>query len=75
MLQDSTLPGQNRLVTLGRLALIGPAETLDPSFAKQRRKLALLAVLALARRPLARDYLIEMFWGDQDEERARHSLS
>src|SRR3712207_8580392 len=48
---------------------------LDPSFGRQRRKLALLAVLALARRPLSRDYLVEMFWGDQDEERARHSLS
>jgi DNA-binding SARP family transcriptional activator/TolB-like protein len=32
-------------------------------------------VLALVRRPLARDSLVAMFWGDQDEDRARHSLS
>ena len=41
----------------------------------QRRKLALLALLALARRPVTRDALVEMFWGDEEEERARHSLS
>lgn len=35
----------------------------------------MLAVLAVERRPLSRDLLVEMFWGDQDEERARHSLS
>jgi DNA-binding SARP family transcriptional activator/TolB-like protein len=64
-----------RLVTLGRLALLGPAGKEDAALGKQRRKLALLAVLALARRPLTRDGLVEMFWGDQDEQRARHSLS
>lgn len=64
-----------RLVTLGRLTLVGPSGEEDPSLAKQRRKLALLAVLAMARRAVARDALVEMFWGDQDEARARHSLS
>jgi DNA-binding SARP family transcriptional activator/TolB-like protein len=64
-----------RLVTLGRLALLGPAGKEDAALGRQRRKLALLAVLALARRPLTRDALVEMFWGDQDEQRARHSLS
>ncbi len=64
-----------RLITLGRLTLVGPTGEEDASLAKQRRKLALLAVFATARRPLSRDALVEMFWGDQDESRARHSLS
>ncbi|HET7549781.1 MAG TPA: BTAD domain-containing putative transcriptional regulator, partial [Gemmatimonadaceae bacterium] len=64
-----------RLITLGRLALLSPSGVEDAELGKRRRKLALLAVLARAGRPLERDYLIEMFWGDQDEERARHSLS
>lgn len=64
-----------RLVTLGRLALLHPDGTEDPALGKRRRKLALLAVLARAEHPLERDFLIEMFWGDQDESRARHSLS
>ncbi|MFN2317947.1 MAG: BTAD domain-containing putative transcriptional regulator, partial [Gemmatimonadales bacterium] len=40
-----------------------------------RQKLALLAVLAMSKRPLSRDQLVGMFWGDQPDERARHSLS
>ena len=64
-----------RLITLGRLALIGSAGDADPSLAARRRKLAVLAVLAMARRPMSRDQLAEMFWGGQPEERARHSLS
>jgi DNA-binding SARP family transcriptional activator/TolB-like protein len=64
-----------RLVTLGRPTLRGAAGDEDASLAKRRRKLALLAVLAMARRPVARDTLIELFWGEQDEARARHSLS
>ena len=76
MLSDNILPnGRHRLVTLGRLALLAPDGGEDPSLARQRRKLALLAVLALARRPLTRDYLVGMFWGEQEEARARHSLS
>jgi DNA-binding SARP family transcriptional activator/TolB-like protein len=67
--------GRFRLLTLGRLTLLCPAGQEDAALGKQRRKLALLAVLALARRPLTRDALVEMFWGDQDEQRARHSLS
>ena len=64
-----------RLVTLGRPTLRGSAGDEDASLAKRRRKLALLAVLAMARRPVARDTLIELFWGEQEEARARHSLS
>src|SRR5581483_595297 len=41
----------------------------------RRRKLILLAVLATADRPLKRELLVDMFWGEEDEARARHSLS
>ncbi len=64
-----------RLITLGQLALIASDGSQDASLSTRRRKLALLAVLATAGRPLSRGVLAEMFWGDQDEERARHSLS
>jgi DNA-binding SARP family transcriptional activator len=64
-----------RLITLGRLGLEVPQGVSDESLNKRRRKLALLAVLAMSRRPISRDSLVEMFWGDQDEVRARHSLS
>ena len=71
-----------RLLTLGRLALVArgvsghavPHDALD-GLNKQRRKLGVLVVLALSARPLQRDALVEMFWGDQDEARARHSLT
>jgi DNA-binding SARP family transcriptional activator/TolB-like protein len=63
------------LVTLGRLTLLSPDGDASESLAKRRLKLALLAVLALAKRPLSRSTLAEMFWGNQDESRARHSLS
>ena len=71
MLRDNRL----RLLTLGRLTLVGSGGEEHESLAKRRRKLALLAVLAMARRPIARDTLVEMFWGAEDEARARHSLS
>lgn len=69
-----------RLLTLGRLALLGPSGIEDAELNTRRRKVALLAVLALSGtqgrpRPSSRDRLLEMFWGDQDEARARHSLS
>ena len=63
------------LVTLGRLTLLSPSGKESESLAKRRVKLALLAVLATAKRPLSRCTLAEMFWGEQDEGRARHSLS
>ncbi|AHG89075.1 transcriptional activator domain-containing protein [Gemmatirosa kalamazoonensis] len=63
-----------RLVTLGRLALLDPAGAEEPTLSRRRRKLALLAFLATAGRPVPRERLVEMFWGDADEERARHSL-
>ncbi len=64
-----------RLVTLGRLALLDSEGNPTPRLSQHPRKLALLAVLALARRPPTRDTLVAMFWGEQDERRARHSLS
>src|SRR5581483_4000953 len=39
------------------------------------RPLAILAVLALSERAQTRDALATMFWGDQPESRAKHSLS
>lgn len=60
---------------LGHLALLGPSGLVLNPISKRRRKLALLAYIALARRPVGRDQLVEMFWGEQDEKRARHSLS
>lgn len=67
-------PNNFRLITLGRLALVSPSGE-DESVALRRRKLTLLAVLALSDRPYSRDALADMFWGEEDEERARHSLS
>jgi DNA-binding SARP family transcriptional activator len=63
------------LVTLGRLTLLAPNVDVSETMSKRRLKLAMLAVLATAKRPLSRSTLAEMFWGDQDESRARHSLS
>jgi len=63
-----------RLVTLGGLALEGGADD-AATLSRQRRKLAVLVVLALAKRPLGREALVAMFWGEQDEARARHSLT
>ncbi len=67
-------PNNFRLATLGRLTLVSP-DGVDESVGLRRRKLTLLAVLALSDRPYSRDALAEMFWGDEDDERARHSLS
>ncbi len=64
-----------RLITLGTVTLTDRHGVCEPTLAKRRRKLAVLAVLALARRPVRRDRLAEMFWGDEDDARARHSLA
>ena len=75
--QVNTLsPHAFRLLTLGRLSLLGgegvPAAD---ALRKQRRKVAVLTTLALERRPISRDAVADMFWGDQEDTRARHSLS
>jgi tetratricopeptide (TPR) repeat protein len=64
-----------RLRTLGTLRLVGADGAEEPSLATRRRKLALLALLAVSGRPMSRDRLVDLFWGDHPEERARHSLS
>ncbi len=64
-----------RLRSLGQLSLatvVGDTET--PAVVRPRH-LAVLTVLALSRRSVARDSLVEMFWGGETESRARHSLS
>jgi len=71
MLRDNRF----RLITLGRLTLVGAGGEEDASLARRRLKLAVLAVLALARRPIPRDTLLGLFWAEHDEARARHSLS
>ena len=63
-----------RLVTLEGLLLSDPAGD-ESELGKRKKKLALLAVIALSRRPPSRSMLLEMFWGGEPEERARHSLS
>ena len=70
---DTTSPrGRLRLITLGGLALLDEAGR--PVTALGPRNLALLAYLALATKPLTRDHVAELFWGDRDEDRARHSM-
>jgi TolB-like protein/DNA-binding SARP family transcriptional activator len=71
----NTLQPPFRLMTLGRLALVDAHGREEPTLASRRRKLAVLAVIAEARRPLRRDTLIDIFWGERDEARARNSLS
>lgn len=71
---NSSSGNELRVTTLGQLTIVGDGEEVA-ALGRQRRKLAVLVVLALSGRPRTRDSLTEMFWGDQDEERARHSLS
>jgi DNA-binding SARP family transcriptional activator/TolB-like protein/Flp pilus assembly protein TadD len=65
----------HRLITFGRLTLITPDGIEDPSLGTRRRKLAVLAYLALRGQPATRDHLTALFWGGKDDERARNSLS
>ena len=59
----------------GELSLSGPDGPLTGR-ATQRRRLALLAVLAVARgRPVTRDKLVALLWPDADTERSRHGLA
>lgn len=64
-----------RLQTLGSLRLLAPSGEEVSALVNRRHKLALLALLAITRKPMSRDRLVDMFWGDRAEERARHSLS
>src|SRR5574341_798619 len=60
---------------LGGLALSGPDGPVTGR-AAQRRRLAILAVVAHASgRPVSRDKLIALFWPESNNERARHLLA
>ena len=64
-----------RLQTLGRLTLTVVDGETESLAGIRPRHLAVLTVIALSGRPVSRDALVEMFWGGEDEARARHSLS
>lgn len=64
-----------RLKLFGSAGIEGPAGPVT-GHAVQRRRIALLALLSLARqRGVARDKLIGYLWPDSNVERARHLLS
>ena len=64
-----------RLQTLGSLSLHDPSGAAIPGHGSQRRRLALLAVLAASGdRGRPRDSLLTLFWPDASAERGRHSL-
>lgn len=62
------------LETFGGLSLRG-ADGPVTTRVSQRRRLALLAVLAAERRPVSRDKLVGLFWPESDAERGRHLLA
>ncbi len=63
-----------RLVCLGRLA-VATGDGAARGAAAQRRRLAVLAVLAVAgERGVSRDRLLALFWPETDEESARGAL-
>ena len=65
-----------RIRSLGQVSLVSVAGDIVTAVSVRPRHLAVLAVLTLsASRPVARDVLVEMFWGGETETRARHSLS
>ena len=62
-----------RLRTLGGLTLERDGAPYSGP-ATQRRRLAILALLAAADAPVSRDRLMAHLWPEADPERARHSL-
>ena len=63
------------LRTFGGLSLTGESGPVTGA-ATQRRKLALLAVLATGgQRGVSRDRLLALFWSESDAEHARHALT
>jgi DNA-binding SARP family transcriptional activator/Flp pilus assembly protein TadD len=64
-----------RLVTFGGLRLERDGEA-DSALANQRRRLAVLAVLAAAApKAVPRERLMLLLWPDADEDRGRHALN
>ena len=64
-----------RLRLLGGLSLEARGVDAAVPLDVRPRPLAVLAVLALSQRPPRRDALASMFWGEQPDDRAKHSLS
>ena len=65
---------KTRLLVLGGASLEGARGPIAGR-AAQRRRLALLAILAVSRRGVSRDKLIGYLWEEADSERARRVLS
>ncbi len=63
-----------RLKTLGGVLIEGPGGPLTGA-ASQRRRLAVLTLLAAHGNGISRDRLIGLLWPENDEERARHALA
>jgi DNA-binding SARP family transcriptional activator len=65
-----------RLRTFGGITLARDEETPMTGAATQRRRLAILALLAVSGdRGLSRDKLVSYLWPDSNAERARHNLN
>ncbi len=62
-----------RLSTLGTVTIARDGKELR-RLSSHRQKMALITYLALEG-PTARDSLLGLFWGEREQERARHSLS
>jgi len=63
-----------RLRTLGGVLIEGPDGPLTGA-ASQRRRLAVLALLAASGNGISRDRLVALLWPESGEERARHALA
>lgn len=63
-----------RLRTFGGVLIEGPDGPLTGA-ASQRRRLAVLALLAAHGNGVSRDRLVAVFWPESDEEHARHALA
>ncbi len=68
-------PDQFRLYVLGAPDLRGPDGRRIGSVLSQPKRVALLTYLALAPEPVSRATVVETFWPDGDEARARNALS
>ena len=74
-----TVPSSARRGSAGSLAIrvLGPLEVLvdgAPIVVDTRKALAILALLAVERRPFARDELAALLWPEADDESARGAL-
>jgi len=63
-----------RLVPFGGLALLRDGEPATGTLG-QRKRLALLAVLAASPAGVTRDRALALLWPESDDERARNALS